>query len=55
MIMVSSAGYMDNYGVPVGLTIDNGKLVNKNLGSTDGLIIVYPTGESLPLILRKEI
>ena len=27
MIMVSSAGYMDNYGVPVGLTIDNGKLV----------------------------
>ena len=53
MIMVSSAGYMDNYGVPVGLTIDNGKLVNKNLGSTDGLIIVYPTGGIVATDIEK--
>jgi len=44
MIVVSSAGYMDEFGIPVGLTIDNGKVVNKTLASFDGLIIVYATG-----------
>lgn len=57
--MVSSAGYMDSYGTPVGLTIDNGKLVNKNLGKDyngnpfDGLIIVYATGGIVATDLRK--
>lgn len=53
MIIVSSAGYMDNYGIPVGLTIDNGKLVNKNIGSFDGLIIVYATGGIVATDLRN--
>lgn len=44
MIIVSSAGYMDQFGTPVGLTIDNGKVVNRNLAPFDGLIIVYATG-----------
>lgn len=43
-IIVSSAGYMDQYGTPVGLTIDNGKVVNRNLAAFDGLLIVYATG-----------
>ncbi len=44
VIAVTSAGYMDRYSVPVGLTIDNGRIVNSNLESFDGLIIVYATG-----------
>lgn len=43
-IAVASAGYMDRYGVPVGLTIDKGRIVNSNIESYDGLIIVYATG-----------
>jgi hypothetical protein len=35
---------MDSYGTPVGLTIDNGRIVNSNLASFDALIIVYATG-----------
>lgn len=53
MIMVSSAGYMDNTLTPVGLTIDNGKLVNKTLALFDGLIIVYATGGIVAADLRK--
>lgn len=53
MIVVSSAGYMDDSGTPVGLTIDNGNLVNRNLASFDGLIIVYATGGIVATDLRK--
>jgi hypothetical protein len=44
IICLTSAGYMDNMGVPVGLTIDNGVVVNQTLEDFDGLIIVYATG-----------
>lgn len=44
VIAVTSAGYMDRYSTPVGLTIDNGRIVNSNLEAFDGLIIVYATG-----------
>lgn len=44
IICVTSAGYMDNAQTPVGLTIDNGKLVNRTLESFDGLVVVYATG-----------
>lgn len=45
VILVSSGTYMDSFGTPVGLTIDNGIPVNKTLTNDfDGLVIVYATG-----------
>lgn len=44
IVAVCAGTYMDNYGNPVGLTIDNGVEVNKNLANFDGLVIVYATG-----------
>jgi hypothetical protein len=44
LIAITSAGYMDNSITPVGLTIDNGRIVNRNLENFDALIIVYATG-----------
>jgi hypothetical protein len=46
VILLSSGTYMDNYGNPQGLTIDNGVMVNQNLisGKMDALVIVYATG-----------
>ncbi|WP_210466838.1 hypothetical protein [Rufibacter roseolus] len=44
-VLVSSGTYMDNNRTPVGLTIDNGVLVNKALTNDfDGLVVVYATG-----------
>lgn len=44
VILALSGTYMDNTRTPVGLTIDNGTLVNKNLTNWDGLVIIYATG-----------
>jgi hypothetical protein len=45
VILVSSGTYMDYDGVPVGLTIDNGVLVNKTVASHfDGLVVVNNNG-----------
>ncbi len=45
IILVSSGTYMDYDGVPVGLTIDNGVMVNKNLAKIfDALVVVYANG-----------
>lgn len=47
IICITSGTYVDDYvnPKPVGLTIDNGIVVNANLRSDmDGLVIVYPTG-----------
>ncbi len=45
VILVSSGTYMDYDGVPVGLTIDNGVVVNKTLANNfDGLVIVNANG-----------
>ncbi len=45
LILVSSGTYMDYDGVPVGLTIDNGVVVNKTLAKNfDGLVIVNANG-----------
>ncbi len=45
IILVSSGTYMDYDGVPVGLTIDNGIVVNKALAKKfDGLVIVNANG-----------
>ncbi len=44
IILVSSGTYMDDYGVPVGLTIDNGVVVSRSMAPFDGLVIVYATG-----------
>jgi hypothetical protein len=44
-ILVSSGTYMDYDGVPVGLTIDNGVMVNKTVANHfDGLVIVNNNG-----------
>ncbi len=48
IICVTSGTYMDDCDAgsakPVGLTVDNGVLVNKKMESFDGLVIVYATG-----------
>jgi hypothetical protein len=48
IICVTSGTYMDNYDSklarPVGLTVDNGIVVNKGIADFDGLVIVYATG-----------
>lgn len=48
IISVTSGTYMDNYDSklarPVGLTVDNGIVVNKGIADFDGLVIVYATG-----------
>lgn len=48
IICVTSGTYMDNCNAkkskPVGLTIDNGVLVNSSIEEFDGLVIVYATG-----------
>jgi len=48
IICVTSGTYMSDcdakYAKPVGLTIDNGILVNNEMADFDGLVIVYATG-----------
>jgi len=49
VVLYSSGTYMDkmdNTGNPIGLTIDNGVMVNRSLinNRLDGLVIVYATG-----------
>ncbi|GGG10115.1 hypothetical protein GCM10011344_08480 [Dokdonia pacifica] len=48
LICVTSGTYMSKYdpiiALPVGLTVDNGVVVNKNIADFDGLVIVYATG-----------
>ena len=48
IICVTSGTYMDNFDSklarPVGLTVDNGIVVNKGIADFDGLVIVYATG-----------
>lgn len=48
VIAISSGTYMTtcdvNTAKPVGLCIDNGRVVNRVLGDMDGLMIVYATG-----------
>lgn len=49
VVLVSSGAYATdfniNQGKPVGLTVDNGSIVNRNYDSSmDGLVIVYATG-----------
>ena len=43
-VAVISAGYKDAYGTPVGLTVDNGRIINRTLEKFDGMVMVYPTG-----------
>lgn len=46
IVLLSSGTYWDSYKVPQGLTIDNGKIVNRNLvdDRMDALVVVYPNG-----------
>ena len=45
VVFVSSGTYTDDYSKPVGLTLDDGDLVNNSFKSDcDGLVIVYATG-----------
>ncbi len=46
VILLSSGTYMDNNDEPVGLTIDNGIMVNETLiyDMMDALVIIYATG-----------
>lgn len=58
IIAVSSGTYMTNCEAwraePVGLCIDQGRLINKNLSNKmDGLIIVYATGGMVASDLKK--
>ena len=53
IICLTSAGYMDDKYIPVGLTIDNGVLVNGTIADFDGLVIVYATGGVVASDLKK--
>jgi len=48
IIAYSSGTYMNSYDLslskPVGVTIDNGVIVNRKIADFDGLVIVYATG-----------
>jgi len=46
VVLISSGTYMNNLGIPVGLTIDNGIVVNQSIkkGEMDALVIIYATG-----------
>ena len=48
IICITNGAYMDNYDSkfagPVGLTVDNGIIVNKRIANFDGLVILYATG-----------
>ena len=46
IVMVCSGAFTTkDYSTPLGLTVDNGKIVNRKIDSNmDGLVIVYPTG-----------
>jgi hypothetical protein len=47
VILLTSAGYIDRYNerIPEGLTIDDGKLINRSIekGKFDALVIIYPS------------
>tara|TARA_B110001452_G_scaffold260843_1_gene258831 strand:- start:256 stop:1128 length:873 start_codon:yes stop_codon:yes gene_type:complete len=47
VILYTTGAYEDGYGPykkAVGLSIDNGKIVNRTIANMDGLLIIYPTG-----------
>jgi len=44
IVCLITAGYIDDKKIPIGLTIDNGVLVNGTIADFDGLVIVYATG-----------
>lgn len=45
LVMLCSGAFTDGRSTPVGLTMDNGHIVNRNAEeSMDGLVIVYATG-----------
>lgn len=45
MLVCSGAFTTKDYTTPLGLTVDNGKIVNRNINKDmDGLVIVYATG-----------
>jgi hypothetical protein len=57
VILFAGGAYFDGYSSsekPVGLTIDNGVLVNETLENSkmDGLVIIYPTGGMLATNLK---
>ena len=55
VVLISSGTYMNDYGVPVGLTIDNGIVVNESLkyDEMDALVIIYATGGVVVSNLKK--
>jgi hypothetical protein len=45
LISVCSGAFTNDYTKPIGITIDNGKIINRAVDKTmDGLVIVYATG-----------
>lgn len=47
VVLVSSGAYATSFhgGIPVGITVDNGKIINQTYESKmDGLVIIYATG-----------
>jgi hypothetical protein len=58
IICVTSGTYMDNYDSklarPVGLTVDNGIVVNKGIADFDGLVIIYATGGIVATNLKEK-
>jgi hypothetical protein len=57
VIVVSSAGYMTDLNPsranPVGLSIDNGRVINSNIADFDALVIVYATGGVVATNLKE--
>ena len=54
VILATSGTYRDDSYTPVGLSIDNGVLVNRNLSAFDGLVIIYATGGIAVTNLRND-
>ncbi len=58
IICVTNGAYMDNYDSkfagPVGLTVDNGIIVNKRIANFDGLVIIYASGGIIATNLKDK-
>jgi hypothetical protein len=44
IILYTNGAYVDGTGFPVGLTVDQGEIVNRKLENFDGLVLVFPDG-----------
>jgi hypothetical protein len=53
IIMYTNGAYSDANGFPVGLTVDQGEIVNRNLENFDGLVIIDSAGGVIAANLKE--